>query len=336
MSQTPNAPPCDESQFHGPAEVADAWRKFVDAHTGHGMSTFDLRGAALLDEIAFNGGTAALVKETAGIGESFANAKAALESAARALSRATQDPNMRALHRAVTAALLTQWRAAIDRAGNGSSECVAYTRHTARSPARREEVQARRAAILGQVGPALVAGAIQAAHEYAIHTEAVRVHRQVRQTVSLDDILERANDRFYHSLFSWTPMGGASFTSHLINSLHFLDYDARRLYLQSKRGHTSLDAAGNNGVQLADESSTNLLAGVLLREEIKKLPGALSGLSITQRRILGLRYGFEDGENHTQSEVAAKLGITRQWVYQLEKAALAKCRKVLDAQQRNR
>lgn len=63
--------------------------------------------------------------------------------------------------------------------------------------------------------------------------------------------------------------------------------------------------------------------------------GFLEMLTERERRILEMRYGIEDGENHTLSEIAKELGISRERVRQVEAATLKKIRDVLAERKAN-
>ena len=58
-------------------------------------------------------------------------------------------------------------------------------------------------------------------------------------------------------------------------------------------------------------------------EVSKKL---LNNLTLRERRILELRYGLSDGEEHTLAYVGSDLGISRERVRQIEAETLIKLR----------
>lgn len=69
-------------------------------------------------------------------------------------------------------------------------------------------------------------------------------------------------------------------------------------------------------------------AGSLLKEQIRQL---LSGLTDREQKILKLRFGLEDGKNHTLEEVGQEFAVTRERIRQIEAKALAKLRKHKDS-----
>lgn len=73
-----------------------------------------------------------------------------------------------------------------------------------------------------------------------------------------------------------------------------------------------------------EESATNQL----LKEHVKEMLGALTD---REQKILRLRFGLEDGRNHTLEEVGQEFAVTRERIRQIEAKALAKLRKHKDA-----
>lgn len=73
-----------------------------------------------------------------------------------------------------------------------------------------------------------------------------------------------------------------------------------------------------------EESAT----GQLLKEQVK---GLLGGLSEREQKILRLRFGLEDGKNHTLEEVGQEFSVTRERIRQIEAKALAKLKKHKDS-----
>ena len=73
-----------------------------------------------------------------------------------------------------------------------------------------------------------------------------------------------------------------------------------------------------------EESAT----GQLLKEQVKDMLGALTE---REQKILKLRFGLEDGKQHTLAEVGQEFRVTRERIRQIEAKALAKLRKHKDA-----
>ncbi len=73
-----------------------------------------------------------------------------------------------------------------------------------------------------------------------------------------------------------------------------------------------------------EESATNQL----LKEQVKQM---LSALTEREQKIVKLRFGLEDGKQHTLEEVGQEFSVTRERIRQIEAKALAKLRKHKDA-----
>lgn len=73
-----------------------------------------------------------------------------------------------------------------------------------------------------------------------------------------------------------------------------------------------------------EQSATNQL----LKEQVK---GMLGALTEREQKILKLRFGLEDGKQHTLEEVGQEFSVTRERIRQIEAKALAKLRKHKDA-----
>lgn len=69
-----------------------------------------------------------------------------------------------------------------------------------------------------------------------------------------------------------------------------------------------------------EESATSQL----LKEHVQQL---LSGLSEREQKIIRMRFGLDNGKNHTLEEVGHEFNVTRERIRQIEAKALAKLRK---------
>ncbi len=87
---------------------------------------------------------------------------------------------------------------------------------------------------------------------------------------------------------------------------------------------------GQEGSQLADfvedvttpQPAEEAVRG-LLRSQLFKV---LDSLSPRERRVIELRYGLDDGDSQTLTEIGEELGLTRERIRQIQKEALAKLR----------
>lgn len=117
-----------------------------------------------------------------------------------------------------------------------------------------------------------------------------------------------------------------------------LDVDKVEHIMKIKQDISSLDASIREDEEesvLADfiededavspeESATSQL----LKEQVK---GMLGALTEREQKILKLRFGLEDGKQHTLEEVGQEFSVTRERIRQIEAKALAKLRKHKDA-----
>ena len=69
-------------------------------------------------------------------------------------------------------------------------------------------------------------------------------------------------------------------------------------------------------------------ASQLLKEHVVDL---LAGLSEREQKIIRMRFGLDDGKNHTLEEVGQEFQVTRERIRQIEAKALAKLRKHKDS-----
>ncbi len=82
---------------------------------------------------------------------------------------------------------------------------------------------------------------------------------------------------------------------------------------------------------IEDEDATSpeeSAAGQLLKEQVA---GVLAALTDREQKIIKMRFGLDDGKNHTLEEVGQEFSVTRERIRQIEAKALAKLRKHKDA-----
>ena len=110
--------------------------------------------------------------------------------------------------------------------------------------------------------------------------------------------------------------------------------------IKIKQDITSLDAGiGRDGDEedstlsdfVEDEDSITpeeSAATQLLKEQVKEV---LSSLSDREQKIIRMRFGLDNGKNHTLEEVGQEFAVTRERIRQIEAKALVKLRKHKDA-----
>lgn len=76
------------------------------------------------------------------------------------------------------------------------------------------------------------------------------------------------------------------------------------------------------------DSPEESAAGQLLKEQVADI---LSALTEREQKIVKMRFGLDDGKNHTLEEVGQEFSVTRERIRQIEAKALAKLRKHKDA-----
>ncbi len=80
-------------------------------------------------------------------------------------------------------------------------------------------------------------------------------------------------------------------------------------------------------VDLIESEHTETIDTLILSQDIKMLYDSLdSCLKDTEKTVIRLRYGLYGGNEHTQREIAAILGISRSYVSRIEKRAIEKLR----------
>ena len=94
---------------------------------------------------------------------------------------------------------------------------------------------------------------------------------------------------------------------------------------------TGTDGAALSLMDVVSEDS-DLLEQVALQESVVQLRKAIKNcLTDQERLIIRLRYGMDGERPHRQREVAAVTGISRSYVSRIEKRALEKLHKALEA-----
>ena len=121
-----------------------------------------------------------------------------------------------------------------------------------------------------------------------------------------------------------------------------LDMESEKIeyVIKIKQDISSLDAGvGRDGEDddsvlqdfIVDEdtvSPEDSASNQLLKEQVQEI---LSSLSDREQKIVRMRFGLDNGKNHTLEEVGQEFAVTRERIRQIEAKALAKLRKHKDA-----
>ena len=89
------------------------------------------------------------------------------------------------------------------------------------------------------------------------------------------------------------------------------------------------DREGNevNLYDIIESTETDIPERIHLKDNIQKLYEKLENeLSPREKLVLKMRYGLYQGEEYTQREIAAQLGISRSYVSRIEKSAIGNLR----------
>jgi RNA polymerase primary sigma factor len=89
------------------------------------------------------------------------------------------------------------------------------------------------------------------------------------------------------------------------------------------------DSDMTRGDLLGDETAGHAAHRAVEKQELSaRLTEALESLDPRERKIIQMRFGLEQGEERTLSEVAETMGVSRERIRQIEQAALAKLRRM--------
>ena len=101
------------------------------------------------------------------------------------------------------------------------------------------------------------------------------------------------------------------------------DFGCYTDFIQLDNGFTRINVKINAG----EETEINGQGPKISEEAIGKLYEKLENeLSPREKLVLKMRYGLYQGEEYTQREIAAQLGISRSYVSRIEKSAIGKLR----------
>ncbi len=107
---------------------------------------------------------------------------------------------------------------------------------------------------------------------------------------------------------------------------------------RKRRGDVSLqDSVGTDGegndityMDILGTDPDDLENAVIRRVTLERVHQVLTSLPARERLVLEMRYGFADGKQHPQHEVAQVLGISRSYVSRVEKKAIELLREAIE------
>ncbi|TWT44935.1 RNA polymerase sigma factor [Phycisphaerae bacterium RAS1] len=320
MSPTPNLIDPKVVPYHGPAELEESWRQFVQTYTHQGTSAYNARNAALLNAVAFgDGGAAALTREYSGDPDGLTRLRRNVEDAILTLGNLTERlAPMRLLHKTIVTSLLDQWVDVRTQHGVYASPTgpgLTETEHSALAAS-------AAAAIKSPVG-GLLAGSLRMAFDRILGAELHRLRVRGRDDEERVPVL--VEDVFHRTLFSYDPSRGAQFGSFLTGGIrNFVQQKLRQLKGAARVQRNTVYSVNWTAADRAAAQPPD--ARICVTEDIERLRQMLDSLEPLSRRILELRFGLADGIEHTYKDIGAKLGITLQNAQQRVERALSRCR----------
>jgi len=96
------------------------------------------------------------------------------------------------------------------------------------------------------------------------------------------------------------------------------------------------DGEGSIGDLVANENSFKTQEEINTFFDKERVGSLLEVPSVREREVLDLRFGLSDGVTHTLSEVAKKLGVSRERIRQIEESAIKKVRNFVNKQKKEK
>lgn len=172
--------------------------------------------------------------------------------------------------------------------------------------------------------------------EHNLRLAAHIARKYVSCGINRDDLVSIGSIGLIKAVRSYKPESGrlATYASRCIENEILMAIRSNR----KTRSDMSLNAPigsdrEGNEIMLQDILSTDedsVPEKVAARLDARRALSLLKGLDAREKTVVVLRYGLMDDKIHSQSDIAALLGISRSYVSRIEKKALAKLRKQLD------
>lgn len=326
------------TQFHGPADLARLWTQYVNQYTESGALSAEADNAAKLDDLAFGNGLERMAALHAADPQGFQRMRGELEDAARALSAISRTSGaMRTLQHAVVQSLIGQWLEL--RSAQGVGEHVNTAPIARTKKINRLAMYEQREALLKTPAGALLAGALKMAEDQPIRSQIAGAMRRSRSGLSFSEALTLAYDQFDNALFKYRADAGCTFSTYVMGAMK------RWLPVVMSRAAAAQDSVPHNvrrtavfkQLHAADDQRRRLdhnpAAAAEAVERDESIAWALERLKPTERRVLRLRYGLEDGTQYTYDQIGDMLGVTKQRAEQINKAGVTHCRRLFEARE---
>ena len=85
-------------------------------------------------------------------------------------------------------------------------------------------------------------------------------------------------------------------------------------------------------VDVIETENKEAVEALIFEQDVKDLYRSYERcLKDTEKKVVGMRYGLYGKKEHTQREIAKELGISRSYVSRIEKKALEKLKKDMEA-----
>jgi RNA polymerase sporulation-specific sigma factor len=155
--------------------------------------------------------------------------------------------------------------------------------------------------------------------------------------VAIEDIISIGTIGLIKAVNTFSPAKNiklATYASRCIENeiLMYLRKTANRRQETSIDEPLNVDGDGNE-LLLSDVlgSDSNMVGQRLEQDaECSSLRQAVASLNPRERQIMELRYGLQDGVEHTQKEVADSIGISQSYISRLEKRIIRNLRRQLE------
>ncbi len=325
MSHSPNL---DTQRFLGPPTLADRWDAFVARYTEKGWFGVNAENAARLNQLAFDpNGVQELLSLQDTDPQAYRRIRSGIEDAARALSNETRHSGMRPLHRAVIAALITQWTDLKRRHGlypppqRAKSDGVGV--------ATAGDIRERYHALLRSPEGSLLAGTLILAEDALIAAEVGRVTRRLASRVREDDVRPIAHDLALQSLYKFDPARSDHFNTFLIGGMkQYLAGQVLFTLLGTRRAATECQLAEESAETLTDDGTSGLLEELVQVDASQHVRRLVDRLPPKEREVLRLRFGLTDDRVcHSLADISQQFGCTKQNVQQIQRRGLERCRR---------